>query len=115
MPERGWRLTFNELLEQIETRRAQAIYSGIEPTEVWLGPGECAVLDEEVRSAFYVRHSSLGKALTNEVRGLLIRRSLEPGVRVGVTFPLPEGARPVMAGRAMPADLRAFCGKGGGD
>lgn len=105
------------LLRFIEEQRAAAIYLGIQPTEVWLGPEEHSVFhwvsqQPEITIRMRPPDPFFGRG---KISGLTVRKSLEPGIRVGVSFPLDgESTAVVRSAGKLPADLRAFAGEGGG-
>lgn len=68
-----------QILELIEKAKGQ----GIEPTEVWLGRRELEIVDAGNTTTDANCYASKERTLD----GLVVRRSFEDGVRVGVTLP----------------------------
>jgi hypothetical protein len=60
-----------KLLTKILKARDAAPRNGMRPTEVWLGPAE---------------YSVLGNPASATISGLTVRRSVELGVFVGITY-----------------------------
>ena len=75
--EAEFQLLSNEILKLIARARRQ----GIEPTEVWLGGPEWEIFAAVTSSDAKGYHSK-----ERTVAGLVVRRSLDEGVRVGMSF-----------------------------
>jgi len=79
---------FATLTEEIHRLIAEAILQGINPTEVWLGRRELEILDAANTTTEANCYTSKDRIFAN----LVVRRSSENGIRVGVTVASEESS-----------------------
>lgn len=89
---------FSNLCSSIYGAHARAFStSGEKPTEVWLGPREAKILEEEIKRQ-HVVHGASPQVSTEfaatranmegvQIAGLYVRLMVKDGVRVGTTWP----------------------------
>lgn len=89
---------FGNLCSSIYDANSRAFSnSGRKPTEVWLGPKEAKILEEEIKRHHVVHGASpqvsTGFAATRanmegiKIAGLFVQLMVKDGVRVGTTWP----------------------------
>jgi hypothetical protein len=84
------KLDLFEVHDHVRLLASQAIASGLDPDEVWLGPPQAEAVRRGIESdpGFYGPFTSAGICGLEggKFSGLTIRLSQSPGIRVGKTF-----------------------------
>ncbi len=106
---------FAALMSFIEDQRNAARQVGIEPTEVWLGPEEYFAFDDAIRRNPLLSVPATSPCKAPSINSLIVRKSLTPGTRVGVSFPLETPTPGVRVSIRYADEPRASTKKGGGD
>jgi hypothetical protein len=88
----------------LQEASVQAIFAGIQPTEVWLGPKEALILEVEMNwqeQEGRLRHTNANQSAMirgdmegAKLMGLRVRLMVKDGVRVGISWPNDQVVAP---------------------